>query len=360
MSYHGLTFGWIHLFTLQLLTISSGIIVLVWRWKEINYLLIPLSSSILSIIIGLELVITYEFVWTGYTHPYWGLPLAIFSTFFLFGTFLIRSLIACMHKGNMVSRIREVMMKKIWRTSLFSLIIITLGVSIMVAALVYTPRLPSTISVVLGTGHLIDGYHVVYGESLEARWIAQDFRLSSDGSFMLDLRCDYLSENPKQSKVYYSFDNISTLEVDLDYLGSVVLVKVEAVYEMKGFGDFAHGSLTEIIPIVPEFTDSKSCVIEYEGVFSADVDVTKVMNQAYGLGVQLSWIRIFIVKNEETLYYQWMQGGYSVWGGEKLEVDKTYSNISGGFLVYYPTPESVTSPLHPYEFDYVKWIKENM
>jgi hypothetical protein len=93
MSYHGLTFGWIHLFILQLLTVLSGITVLVWRWKETKYLLIPLSSSIFSVIVGLELVITYELVWTGYTHPYWGLPTAVFSTFLLLGTFLIRYLI---------------------------------------------------------------------------------------------------------------------------------------------------------------------------------------------------------------------------------------------------------------------------
>jgi len=258
----------------------------------------------------------------------------------------------------MTSRIKEVMIRKIWKIPVYFMLAL-IGASVVTAAAIHVLRSRSTTYVVLGTGHLIDGYHVVYGESLEARWIAQNFRLSSDGSFMLDLRCDYLSENPKQSKVYYSFDNISTLEVDLDYLGSVVLVKIEAVYEMKGFGDFAHGSLTEVIPIVPEFTDSKSCVIEYEGVFSADVDVTKVMNQAYGLGVQLSWIRIFIVKNEGTLYYQWLQSSSNVWGGKKLEVDKTYNNVSGKFSVYYPIPESLTSPLLPYEFDYVKWIREN-
>ncbi|MFQ6068879.1 MAG: hypothetical protein ACE5KD_04960 [Candidatus Bathyarchaeia archaeon] len=98
MSLHGLTFGWIHLFILQLLTVFSGIYVLVWRWKEIKYLLIPLASSILSTIVGLELVITYEFVWTGHTHPYWGLPVAVFSTLLLLGTFLIRYLISKRHK----------------------------------------------------------------------------------------------------------------------------------------------------------------------------------------------------------------------------------------------------------------------
>lgn len=95
--YHGLTFGWIHLFILQISTVFSGLYVLVWRWKEINYLLIPLSFSTLSIITGFELVFTYEAIWTGYTGPAWGLPLAVLSTLLLFGIFLVRRLIAKRH-----------------------------------------------------------------------------------------------------------------------------------------------------------------------------------------------------------------------------------------------------------------------
>ena len=94
MQYHGLTFGWIHLFVLQLITVFSGIYVLVWRWQEIKYLLIPLFFSILSVLTGLELVSTFMFVWKGSANPYWGLHSAIFSTFCFFGTFLIRYLIA--------------------------------------------------------------------------------------------------------------------------------------------------------------------------------------------------------------------------------------------------------------------------
>ena len=95
--YHGLTFGWIHLFILQISTAFSGLYVLVWRWKEINYLLIPLSFSTLSIIAGFELVFTYGAIWTGYTGPAWGLPLAVLSTLLLFGIFLVRHLVAKRH-----------------------------------------------------------------------------------------------------------------------------------------------------------------------------------------------------------------------------------------------------------------------
>lgn len=95
--YHGLTFGWIHLFILQISTVSSGFYVLVWRWKEINYLLIPLSCSTLSVITGLEMTFTYGAVWTGYTGLARGLPFAVFSTLLLFGILLFRCLIAKRH-----------------------------------------------------------------------------------------------------------------------------------------------------------------------------------------------------------------------------------------------------------------------
>ena len=244
------------------------------------------------------------------------------------------------------------------------LIVVSILVVILITILgfyVFRVKNPTDkVEVVLGTGHLIDGYHVKYGKDLEARWTAQNFRLSSDGSFMLDLRYDYISENPNQSKVYYSPDNISILEVDLDYVGSVVLLQVGVVYELEPWGDFAHGDLTGLIPLVPKLTDSKSCLVEYEGIFSTEVNVTRVMTLAYGLEVKLSWIRVFTEKNNGTLYYQWLQGDSDVWGGKKLETDKVHSNVSGGFGVYYPIPENVTSPLLPYEFDYVEWIKENV
>jgi hypothetical protein len=93
VSYHGLTFDWIHLFILQMLTVFSGIYVLTWRWKEITYMLVFLSFSILSTILGLEIAITYCTVRAGYTRLFWGLPLAVFSTLLLLATFLIRYLL---------------------------------------------------------------------------------------------------------------------------------------------------------------------------------------------------------------------------------------------------------------------------
>jgi len=93
MQYHGLSFGWIRLFFLQLFTVFSGIYVLVWRWQELKYFLIPLLFSILSVLTGLELVSIFMFVWEGYANVYWGLPFAIFSTLTFFGIFLVRYLI---------------------------------------------------------------------------------------------------------------------------------------------------------------------------------------------------------------------------------------------------------------------------
>ncbi len=90
MQDHGLTFGWIHLFILQLLTVFSGIYVLVWRWREIEYLLVPFFFSFLSVLAGLELISMFMLVWRGFANTYWGLHSAILSTFSFLGTFLIR------------------------------------------------------------------------------------------------------------------------------------------------------------------------------------------------------------------------------------------------------------------------------
>ena len=260
----------------------------------------------------------------------------------------------------MTNRIRNFAIKKIWIITLLLLIITIMGVSIAACthAEIYNSRTTSTPHVVLGTGHLIDGYHVVYGENLEATWTAQSFRLGSNGSFMLYLEYNYVSENP--SKVCYHADNIlRTHVVDLEYVASVVILQVGAVYELEPWGDFVHGDMTGLVPLVPKSEDSKSCLIEYEGKFLDGVNVTKVMSLAYGFEVKLSWVRIFAKKYLGTLYYQWLQGASDVWGGEMLEVDKTYSNISDRFSVYYPIPQELTSFLRPYEFDYVKWIWEN-
>ncbi|MCJ7424864.1 hypothetical protein MUP01_11460 [Candidatus Bathyarchaeota archaeon] len=138
---------------------------------------------------------------------------------------------------------------------------------------------------------------------------------------------------------------------------SVVLLRVSAAYELEPWGDYSHESVTGIIPIFPKFTDSESCSVEYSGIFSPDVNVAKVMTSAFGLEFRLSWVRVFKDSNA-TFYYQWLQGGSDVWGGRPLEVDKTYNDLSGDFMVYYPIPESVTSAI-PLGFDYVKWIKDN-
>lgn len=263
-------------------------------------------------------------------------------------------------RKRVAARIRNViMMKRIWKVPLLPLIIVMLGVSITAVAVIYTSRIAPAPSVVLGTGHLIDGYHVAYGENLSAKWVAQMFCLSRHGDFSLDLRCDYFTENPTLGKIYHSQDNVSVSEVDLEYATSIILLQVGSAYKLEPWGDFTHGEATGIVPVASKFTNSKSCLIQYRGSFSPEVNVTELMTQAYAIEVRLSWIRVFREKNNGTCYYQWLQGNSDVWTGKKLEVDKTYSDLSGGFEVYYPIPESVTSPLLPWEFDYVEWIKEN-
>lgn len=239
-----------------------------------------------------------------------------------------------------------------------------LGISMTAVMITYYPRATPTVPVALGTSGLIDGYHVAYGENLKAGWTAQMFRLSSSGSFTLDLRFDYVSENPTVSKIYYSEVDVPTFEVDFEYVTSVSLLKVVSVNKWTQWGDYVNGDVTGIIPIVPKFTDSKSCLIEVKGNFSPEIDVTKLMTQTDGFEFQFSWIRVFkdkgVFRDKEigTFYYQWLQGNTDRWSG-KLEVDKTYHDLSGGFEVYYPIPAGITSPLVPWGFDYEKWINEN-
>lgn len=208
-------------------------------------------------------------------------------------------------------------------------------------------------SVVLGTGHLIDGYHVVYEKDFEAEWTAQNFRLRNNGMFLVDLKCEYKSKDTDICKVYGG--GVSTVG-DLEYVGSVVFLQVSAVYRQEFFGDFTHVDLTEIIPLTADSVNSAHCQTEYSGSFNPPSE--RKREELYALEIKISWVRIF--KDEENFYYQWMQGDSDVWSGEKLETDRIYNNLSGGFLVYYPIPEGMTSLLLPYEFDYVQWIKENL
>lgn len=260
----------------------------------------------------------------------------------------------------MAFKVRSILMNRIWKIPLLLLLVLTAGVSFVAIAVIYNGKTASTPPIVLGTGHLIDGYHVVYDENIKAKWTAQMFHISSDGNFKLNLRCDYISENPTLSKVLYSQDNVTTLEVNLEYVTSIILLQIKPTYKVEPWGDFAHGSVTEIIPITPKYTNSASCLVEYSGNFSSEVNVTKVMREAYVLEVKLSWVRVFREQNSGALYYQWLQACSDVWTGKKLEVGKIYNDLFGEFAVYYPIPESATSLILPSEFNYVKWINENI
>jgi len=90
MYYYGFTFEWIRIFVFQLLTIFSGIFVLVRRWQKTAFMLVPIFFSILSVVIGWLLVARFMFVWNGYANPAWGLPVAILSAFVFLALFLFR------------------------------------------------------------------------------------------------------------------------------------------------------------------------------------------------------------------------------------------------------------------------------
>lgn len=90
MYYYGFTFEWIRLFVFQLSTVFSGIFVLVKKWQKTNCLLIPFSFSTLSVLLGMLQVNRFMFVWNGYAHLAWGLPLAFFATLCFLSVFLVR------------------------------------------------------------------------------------------------------------------------------------------------------------------------------------------------------------------------------------------------------------------------------
>jgi len=90
MYYYGFTYEWIRIFVFQLLTVVSGVWVLFRRWQKTTFMLMPLSFSILSALLGLLLVGRFMFVWKGHANPAWGLAVAVISTFVFLALFLIR------------------------------------------------------------------------------------------------------------------------------------------------------------------------------------------------------------------------------------------------------------------------------
>ena len=90
MYYYGFTYEWIRIFAFQLLTVVSGIWVLFRRWQRTVFMLMPLSFSILSMLLGLLLVARMMFVWKGYANPAWGLAVAVLSAFVFLTSFFIR------------------------------------------------------------------------------------------------------------------------------------------------------------------------------------------------------------------------------------------------------------------------------
>lgn len=78
--YYGFTYEWIRIFAFQLLTVASGVLVLVKRPHKAKWMLVPISFSAMSEFLGVLVVARYMYVWAGDAVPAWGLPFAIFST----------------------------------------------------------------------------------------------------------------------------------------------------------------------------------------------------------------------------------------------------------------------------------------
>jgi hypothetical protein len=90
MYYYGFSYEWIRIFVSQCLTIFSTVLVMSRKWHKTKWMLAPASFSMLSAFLGLLLVARFMFVWSGYSHPAWGLPVAIVSAAVFVTLFLLR------------------------------------------------------------------------------------------------------------------------------------------------------------------------------------------------------------------------------------------------------------------------------
>jgi len=88
--YYGFAFEWIRLFIFQLSTVFSGIFLLVKGWTKTSYLLIPLTFSTLSVLVGIIQINRFAFVWNGYCHLVGGFVFAILATLCFLSVIIIK------------------------------------------------------------------------------------------------------------------------------------------------------------------------------------------------------------------------------------------------------------------------------
>jgi hypothetical protein len=219
----------------------------------------------------------------------------------------------------------------------------------------FDPDIPfEELKVHVGVGQMFDAYYAVYDKELKATWEAKPFVLYSNGTLSLDLKLNYVSENPTVFKVYYYSSSDQAVEVvaeNLKPVASVAVVHLGAIWSFQGnVGGYNIGN---VIPILADSLDEKSAKASITYNFG---NLTEDRAKPREFELQLAWIRIF-EDNDDKKYYQLMQG-QELYEARPLVKINEQGNVSGSFLVYHPIPEEFTRRF--LNFDYLQWIRNTV
>lgn len=105
----------------------------------------------------------------------------------------------------------------------------------------------------LGMGFFVDGYYINRNR-LDAMWMAENFYMNNDGSFAITLTANYTASE-------------SSSVIDAEYVGSGFLMIADAVYDSSLYEGVYRQYLSGLIPVIANSTNSRSCIIEYQGKF---------------------------------------------------------------------------------------------
>ncbi len=229
---------------------------------------------------------------------------------------------------------------------------------------------PSTIQTLpyaVGTlGRLTDSGNVLNrpNEEAKADWFIQEVRIDEEGKLHLSMEFRYRGDSPDS----------------LEFLGSAVLLELEAYYRYEGqwIGRITGTSRPLWFKPFP-FPQEMSRQVEVD--VTADFELPKAeLNKTVPL-IALRWLELTFVwirayqNLQGEYFYEWVspsEHGTTNPDLIDLKVGRTYRELSGSFgLIYLPLPESRTHILDipigtgyigpdTYRFDYVAWIKRHV
>ncbi|MFY3740141.1 MAG: hypothetical protein HMLIMOIP_000566 [Candidatus Nitrosomirales archaeon] len=218
----------------------------------------------------------------------------------------------------------------------------------------FEPLVPVSQSTVRIGGHLIDGYYVVYANEQKATWEASPLVLYSNGTLSVNLKMNYLSEDPTVARICHCYTATQPTEVvaeNIKPVASAVFLDLGIVVSFQG--NVGGYSIGRIIPAEANSLNEKSA----EALITFNFpNLANSTTGAGGLTLRVAWVRIF-EDADGNRYYQWMQPHETYDEHSVVKVNEK-GNISGSFLVYYPIPEEYTQPLDT--FDYARWIRETI